>query len=81
MNPRYIEWEYSKEDFPNPEELTVRERSILSRSVLAYIKGITDVSTLHETDLFTQKEINHLNDIRNLNSKLFLIRGTAFKNY
>ncbi len=76
-SPRYLEWEYSKEDFPNPEEITVRERSILSRSVLAYIKGITDVSTLEVTDLFTQREISHLNDVKILSSRLFLVRGVA----
>ena len=76
-SPKYLEWEYSKEDFPKPEELTLRERSILSRSILAYIKGITDVSTLDTTDLFTQREISHLNDVKILNNRLFLGRGVA----
>ncbi len=78
VSPRYIEWEYSKEDFPSTEELTTRERSILSRSVLAYVKGITDVSTLDGTDLFTEKEINYLNDVKTLYNTIFLVRGVAF---
>jgi len=76
-SPKYLEWEYSKEYFPKPKEITLRERSILSRSVLAYIKGITDVSTLDTTDLFTQREISHLNDVKTLNNRLFLTRGVT----
>ena len=56
LNPSYLEWEYSKPDFPKSEEFTDRERRILSRNVLAYVKDITDISTLEDTELFNERE-------------------------
>ena len=75
MSPKYLEWEYSRGDFPNPKTITARERSILSRNVLAYIKGITDVSALNRTNLFTQREISHLSDVKTLNNNIKILNN------
>ena len=77
LNPFFLKWEYSKPDFPESKLLTNRERTTLSRSVLAYIKDITDVSSLGNTKYFNEKEIKHLDDVRILTNKLFLVHRVS----
>lgn len=73
LNPFYLECEYSKDNFPEPKIMTKEKRLILSKNVLAYIKGNTDVSTLRESGLFNEREISHLNDVRVLVERLTLV--------
>ncbi|MBD3156101.1 MAG: TIGR01906 family membrane protein [Candidatus Aenigmarchaeota archaeon] len=64
LNPSYLEWEYSKEKFPESELLIDIERLELSKDVLSYIKGESNDSILRDTRLFNEREISHLSDVR-----------------
>lgn len=73
LNPIYLKWEYSKENFPESKVFSDKERLDLSENVLKYIKSM-DESNLKESELFTQREIRHLKDVGTLTKKLNLIR-------
>ncbi len=77
LNPIYLKWEYSKENFPESTIFSDEERLELSENVLRYVKNMDDVSNLENSGLFAQREIRHLNDVRVLTKKLNLIRGIS----
>jgi integral membrane protein (TIGR01906 family) len=71
LNPFYLKFEYSKDNFPEAEIMSKQERLDLSVKVLEYVKGENGLSTLRKSGLFNEKEISHLKDVR------VLVRGLS----
>ena len=77
INPYYVKYEYSKEDFPPSERFSEEERFNSSTQVIEYLRNTTSLDSLKETGLYAQKELEHLKNVRLLTKKFFLAQKVS----
>lgn len=84
MHPRYVQFEYSKPDFPpDPFGFSLEERTRLAITGIESIIGPRGVIVLQEAQLadgspaFNQREIKHMQDVRVLTADVYLAQVVA----
>jgi integral membrane protein (TIGR01906 family) len=78
FNPYYIKLEYSKENFPKSARFLDEERLNLSGQVIGFLKNQVNISMLEKSGLYEQIELRHLNDVKILTEKVFLLQKMSF---
>lgn len=80
----YLEFEYSRPNFPDSDIFSSKERVEISTGVLGYFNGKSGLDDLKKTGFFSEKELSHLKDVKDLKIKvmtaqiIFLVMTVIF---
>src|SRR5512132_2272830 len=71
MTPQFIEWQYSRPDFPPADLFTPEARSYNSVQTVRYTRGEISEQDLINLKVYNDREIKHLVDVYNVSRIMF----------
>lgn len=77
MTPQFIEWQYSRPDFPPSERFTADQRTYNAVQTVKYVRGEISEQALVNLNVYNDREIKHLVDVYNVSQKTFIIFPVA----
>src|SRR5581483_4185128 len=78
MTPQFIEWQYSRPDFPHADRFTDEARLYNSVQTVLYTRGQISEQDLINLGVYNDREIKHLVDVYNVTRIMFIIEPIAF---
>jgi len=78
MTPQFIEWQYSRPDYPHAERFTDKARLYNSVQTVLYTRGQISEQDLINLGVYNDREIKHLVDVYNVTRIMFIIEPIAF---
>ncbi|MCI0476177.1 MAG: TIGR01906 family membrane protein [Anaerolineales bacterium] len=76
MNPTWLAYQYSKADFPPSVRFTPDERYRLASESIEYIRGNRTLTQFKALDVYDEREIKHMIDVRELVDKVKIVLPT-----
>jgi len=76
MTSAFLQYEYSRPDFPAATGLSSTERMAIAQTTLDYVTGQADLETLRRLP-YREKEVQHLVDVRVVAGQAFVVHWLA----
>jgi len=76
MTSAFLQYEYSRPDFPAATGLSSTERMAIAQTTLDYVTGQADLETLRRLP-YREKEVQHLVDVRVVAGRAFAVHWLA----
>jgi integral membrane protein (TIGR01906 family) len=74
MSTQFVEWQYSRADFPPASLFTPEARLQNSLETLSYVRGQRTLEQLRGLNVYNEREIKHLVDVVNVTRVVFLLQ-------
>ena len=73
MNPAWLAYQYSQPDFPPSVRFTPQDRYHLASESIEYIRGNRTLDQFKALDVYDEREIKHMVDVRELVDKVKIV--------
>lgn len=77
MSPQFIEWQYSRPDFPPSQLFTPEQRTYNAVQTVLYTRGQITEQDLIDLGVYNDREIKHLVDVYKVSSPMFVFEPVA----
>lgn len=77
MSPQFIEWQYSRPDFPPAQLFTPEQRTYNAVQTVLYTRGQISEQELIGLGVYNEREIKHLVDVYKVSSPMFVFEPVA----
>ena len=77
MTPQFIDWQYSRPDFPPADRFTPEARSYNAIQTVRYVRGEISEQDLKNLGVYIESEIKHLVDVYNVSRVMFIVEPLA----
>lgn len=73
MSPQFIQWQYSRPDFPPAQLFTPEARAYNAIQTVRYTRGEISEQDLINLGVYNEREIKHLVDVYKVSSPMFIL--------